>query len=354
MKTQTQVLQTLAFWMLPATLLLQPLRVGAQGSLTPSGAPAPMMKTLAQMEPRTAITGTGAVTISVPGSYYLTTNITVASGDAITIAANNVTLDLNGFSISSTLAAAAGSGILLSGGRTNIAIHNGHIISGVTNNAGTFSGSGFNYGIYYNSAPPHSVRVKDVSVTGVLVYGLYLGQGNSSVATACTVDGVGLYGIFCDSVADSTVSNCGYLGIYGTSVVNSYGYSVGSSYGVFATTALNCSGYNNSSGVGLYAVTAQNCYGSTASGGDGLYAATAENCYGINGGGNYGLYASCAQNCYGYNSGGGYGVYAVEIAIGCRGFSYTGTGLNAYIANSSRGVTVTGTAQNVSFKYNMP
>jgi len=51
----------------------------AQGSLTPPGAPAPTMKTLDQIEARTPITNTtNLVTISQPGSYYLTHNLTSA------------------------------------------------------------------------------------------------------------------------------------------------------------------------------------------------------------------------------------------------------------------------------------
>src|ERR1041385_7160549 len=78
----------------------------AQGNLTPPGAPAPTMKTLAQIEPRTPI-ATAPFTITAGGSYYLTTNVSVVTGDAITIATNNVTLDLNGFTISSTRSAVA-------------------------------------------------------------------------------------------------------------------------------------------------------------------------------------------------------------------------------------------------------
>jgi hypothetical protein len=74
----------------------------AQGPLSPPGAPAPTMRTLQQVEPRTPITNATAVTISTPGSYYLTTNISVTSGTAITITASQVTLDLNGFTLSST------------------------------------------------------------------------------------------------------------------------------------------------------------------------------------------------------------------------------------------------------------
>ena len=70
------------------------------------------------------------------------------SGNAITIAANGVTLDLNGFTISSTAASAAGMAILLNSGLSDITIVNGHIRSGVTNNgSGVYSGSGFGYGI---------------------------------------------------------------------------------------------------------------------------------------------------------------------------------------------------------------
>jgi hypothetical protein len=371
MKTQTKL--ALVSLILTATLFLQPLRVFAQGSLTPPGAPGPGMKTLAQIEPRTAITGTGAVTISVPESYYLTTNITVSSGDAITIVTNNVTLDLNGFSINSTAASAAGTAILLSGGRTNITISNGHITSGVTNNAGVFNGSGFSSGIYYSSTPPDTVRVKDVSVAGVLLYGIYLGTGNSSVATGCTVKGVGSYGIYCDSATDCGVNNCGYTGIIATTALNCSGSSVGGGSGLSATTALNCYGNNSGNGDGLSATTAQNCYGITSTGYYGLHVNmaqncygynsagtyglngnTAQNCYGFNGGSGYAIYATTAQNCYGYNSSTGYGVYAADIAIGCHGASYSGTGLFAYIASSCRGTTTSGTAQTISFKYNMP
>ncbi|HKI69298.1 MAG TPA: hypothetical protein VKA67_06905, partial [Verrucomicrobiae bacterium] len=114
----------------------------AQGSLTPPGAPAPTMKTLNQIEARMPISS-APFTITQPGSYYLTTNVSVSGGNAITIATNGVTLDLNGFTISSTAASASGFGILLESGLQNIAILNGFIQGGVTNNgSGTYSGSG--------------------------------------------------------------------------------------------------------------------------------------------------------------------------------------------------------------------
>ena len=44
-------------------------------------------------------TATSLYRITQPGSYYLTGNVTVATGEAITITADNVTLDLNGHAV---------------------------------------------------------------------------------------------------------------------------------------------------------------------------------------------------------------------------------------------------------------
>jgi hypothetical protein len=95
----------------------------AQGSLTPPGAPAPMMKTLQQVEPRIPISGPGFV-ITNPGSYYVTTNIISVSGNGITIQTNDVTVDLNGFML---LGPGSAVGIAVSAARTNIVVRNGTV-----------------------------------------------------------------------------------------------------------------------------------------------------------------------------------------------------------------------------------
>ncbi len=83
----------------------------AQGPLEPPGAPGMTMKTLSQVEPRIPITNV-PVTISVAGSYYLTGNLhCLDSGvNGINITAENVTLDLSGFSLIGP-GAASGHGI---------------------------------------------------------------------------------------------------------------------------------------------------------------------------------------------------------------------------------------------------
>lgn len=108
---------------IPVVLSLLPAAAFAQGSLTPPGAPAPTMKTLAQIEPRTAISAL-PFTITNVGSYYLTTNLTGISGtNGITIAAGDVTLDLSGF----TLTGVTGSfdGVHVTTNLARVAVRNG-------------------------------------------------------------------------------------------------------------------------------------------------------------------------------------------------------------------------------------
>jgi hypothetical protein len=364
------------------------------------------MKSLDQIEPRTPISAV-PFTISEPGSYYLTTNVTATVSNAIVIVANGVTLDLSGFTISSTVANAAngGTAILLAGGLSDICILNGHIRGGVTNNGGVYSGSGFASGISDFPYRSLNVLVSRISFSGCLYNGVDLNAGGSPVVEFCTARTVGNYGLSACTVKGSIAMDCGSTAVYGVNVSDCRGESTGAEAGIIGSTVQNCYGSSSSSD-GIYAVTAQNCFGSSSSG-IGLTAFTALNCYGTSSSGaglsantaqdcagnssSYiGLYAQNAQNCQGYSSSGGpgisaetasncygqglirgisanvanscsgrslggsYGVFATSIANTCYGSSATGTGLGANIAIGCIGVNNSGASVLASYKYNMP
>jgi hypothetical protein len=345
------------------TFSLQPSALFAQGSLTPPGAPGPTMKTLVQIEPRTPIASV-PVTITAPGSYYLTTNVSVSTGDAITIATNGVTLDLKGFTISSTAPSATGHGIKVNGNLRDITIFNGHIRGGVTNNgSGVYSGSGFAYGIFSPTVMANTL-VSRVSVSGCLNYGIFLGNGESTVVEFCTARTVGGIGIYASAVKSCSAFDCGNYaivgdqvsdcsarsggsgtGVYGQTVQNCYGYS-SSGIGVVAYNALNCFCESGGNSYGLYAYcAAENCYGAAAgSSGTGLYVpgGIAHNCYGNAGGSGYGVYAQTALNCVGHSQSGN-GVHAFRAASTCYGSSYSGTAVYAPDAQNCYGESSTGT-----------
>ncbi|HLP78063.1 MAG TPA: right-handed parallel beta-helix repeat-containing protein [Candidatus Paceibacterota bacterium] len=143
------------------------LSAAAQGSLTPPGAPAPTMKSLSQVEPRTPIAGGtlgSGPSISQPGSYYLTDNIIVTNDSAsgIWISGSNVTLDLNGFSIIGTRNLPQNnSGISANfAGVTNVTIRNGRV-------------SGFGYGVISsaNNTVIEHLTITDSRMRGINIIG---------------------------------------------------------------------------------------------------------------------------------------------------------------------------------------
>jgi hypothetical protein len=336
----------------------------AQGSLTPPGAPVPTMKSLDQIEARTSI-ATAPFTITQPGSYYLTTNVSVSGGVAITIATNGVMLDLNGFTIFSTAPGGSGTAILLGADAArNITIQNGFIQGAVTNNGtGVYNGAGFASGVNYASSAPANIRISGLSISGCLQYGIYLFNGNSTLVESCTVRTVGNYGILASVIRGSSAADCGGTAIAGDDVSDSRGQSVGGT-GISAATIYNSQG-SSVSGTGISGNAVLNCYG-TSGNGTGISATTAQNSYGFSSSGTALSVGFLAASCYGHTDGSGYGVYApatantcygfsgssdgvnAGIAIGCYGFSNTGVGLRASIGNSSYG-----SSEIVANKYNM-
>jgi parallel beta-helix repeat protein len=171
----------LAVFVVPAALF-------AQGPLTPPGAPAPTMKTLQQVEPRTPISSL-PFTINQSGSYYLTTNLAGISGQSgIIVAAHNVSIDLFGFELAGVPGAA--SGIVVSGVRTNLAVRHGTIRA--------WPAFGVNAGSSYASQL-ENLRVLHNNSSGLSV-------GDASTVLNCTLTANAGHGIL--GATNIIVKNC--------------------------------------------------------------------------------------------------------------------------------------------------
>jgi hypothetical protein len=223
--------------------LLLPVAALSQGSLTPPGAPAPTMKTLQQVEPRTDVLtlppGTFAqYVISTPGSYYLTTNILgipSASKVGILIQANNVTLDLNGFALIGN--GSLYSGIWLTtpslvGGATNVAVFNGTVTGWY--NAGVYTDGSencrFERLILSNNGLEGLRGASDSQLLNCLVqtngtHGLYAGI---SVGSRCYV-----FNNNCNANSEGIVATGDYNRIDSNHLVNNG--SDGLSYGIIVS-----------------------------------------------------------------------------------------------------------------------
>lgn len=189
----------------------------AQGSLTPPGAPAPTMKTLDQIEPRTPIgttttpgDATALYIINKPGSYYLTGSITGVVGKAgIRIETPSVSLDLMGYS----LVGVPGSlrGITVVGGE-GYSFRNGSILN--------WGDDGLNAG--------GGALVESVNVSGNGVHGIRTGA--KSRVVKCAASNQGSLGIFLagNGQVSDCVANNNAQGIYvdaGSTVVSSSAFN---------------------------------------------------------------------------------------------------------------------------------
>ena len=204
---------------------LGPIAFG-QGALTPPGAPAPTMKTLTQVEPRTPISS-APYTISSPGSYYLTTNLVGTSGNnGIMISSSHVVLDMDGFAL--TGVSGSSSGISISSTCTNVTVRNGSING---------------WGVCGVNATGQGVLLEQLHVAGNTSYGLDTGGGST--------------------VRDCTSVRNGDFGIYASySVVSGCAASRNVNYGINAlySTVANCQADGNTStGIHAYYCTVENC-----------------------------------------------------------------------------------------------
>lgn len=240
---------------LTSTLIL------AQGDLNPPpGGPTATMKTLDQLEARAPIPPSPATPtagpdffIFKPGSYYLTGNITVASGNGIVVNSDDVSIDLNGFTIKSNQTnGASGNAINVISDRSRITIKNGSIVSGtVLVNGVVTTVAGFLNGIHSDTSITQA-HISDVHVSGTAGIGIKINEGG--VIERCTVSSCGGTGISTTdgSISHSTSNNNGLHGFdtpktsitHCTANKNQY-------YGIYAVagTVAHCITNNNTDGI---------------------------------------------------------------------------------------------------------
>jgi hypothetical protein len=268
--------------------------IGPFYALTAGGLPQATMKTLHQVEPRTAIPGgTAMVMLNQSGSYYLTADITVADGPGVVIAASGVNLDLNGFSIvsSNTSPDFGDAGVGLNPYVKNISVRNG-----------TISGNGASGKFWAGVGPTGLTASSNVSVTDVTVsdtthWGIVLDSTNNSRVERCFVETQGITG----AISARLVNDCSATG-----------------GGVFGRIVRNCS--------------------VETTGSSGIVAEVAENCYAISAGN--AITAKCLVNSYGSASGfSSYALHTVSAGVAsnvwAQGYGGTGDAISAStVANS--------------------
>lgn len=203
--------------------------VARSGDLMPPAGPvAPTMKTLSEVEPRTAVNATNTpgdadslFKIAQPGSYYLTGNLTgVVGKHGIEITASGVTLDLMGFD----LLGVPGS---LNGVNASIAVTGIAVVNGSVRNWGADGMQLFN---------ATNIRLTDLRASGNTGNGII--ARDNAVVTGCVAFLNGVAGIRAETSA--VITGCATSFNGGTGIMTNFG-----------CTITNCSSSANS-GAGIW------------------------------------------------------------------------------------------------------
>jgi parallel beta-helix repeat protein len=225
-----------------ATLIfLQILFFGAQalaqlgGPLSPpAGAPTQTYRSLDQIEPRTpliegapgvSISSTGTITISEPGSYFLTADVVISDADSsgiriqggfLSLVDRGVTLDLNGFSITGP-SSATNSGIFSVQSGSNLVVKNGTIrgfenqisldfVVNVRIEGVTFENSG---GTAISFEKVSASTIKNCVFNNSGEDAIYIGNDSANIrVTQCQINRASRFGILIDSSSAVTVESC--------------------------------------------------------------------------------------------------------------------------------------------------
>jgi hypothetical protein len=282
------------------------------------------MKSLDQVEARTPLEAgqpgisvvNGNYLITASGSYYLTRNLvfTNSNNNGIDFANQDVTLDLNGFSLSATSTSGSKSIINFNGSAgQKVTIRNGHITGSGTNASGCY------YGISTSSSTTGSALVEDVHLYNV-VYGINLNDSvGRNIVRNCSVEKAGYNAIRSDVVTGCTVVNAGNVAIVANSVsdcqVSSDASVPSTAQGIHSLSIPN-------------ACVVQNC--SVVARGPGIIARTVINSY-----------ASSVNDT----------AILADVVNNCTASRPNGTAIDATVANGCYALAGTNI---INFKYNMP
>ncbi len=146
-----------------------------------------------------------AIDISTPGHYYLTRDFTYTGGDAIDVLCDDVTIDLNGHTITGN---GVYGGIDITG-RTNITIFKGTL-------------KNFGKGVNQNSTTRGRFSISNVTILNCADYAIYLMAVENIEITGCNIADTGGHGIwvsgnsavFNGRVSDNNIRNTGLNGIF--------------------------------------------------------------------------------------------------------------------------------------------
>jgi parallel beta-helix repeat protein len=309
-----------------AAILLIPLSGFSQGSLNPPGSPAPTMKRLDELEPRTNLQATPApagvdttnanfqFVINQPGSYYLSANLAVTKPNGIQINAEGVTLDLNGFQVSRG-SGSGGDGIQIPATAHRFRLLNGSI-------------KGFAFGINTpgTSSGARASKFRDLDVSGCTSVALVSGPG--AFLESCDVhDNTGTRGF--SGISGTTFINC-------TAAANTVDIAMAAGVGA---TLINCTASSNTCTFGIYAdggstITNCNALGNTSTDTFSCGIGTGTGCT-ITSSTAYANYSSSAS--FSANTGIGFAVGSGNTIQGCAAANNRGDGIQLLNYSLARG-----------------